>query len=143
MSKPEEFMMPAWSGDLQSMAEQMKSGPMIMSRIGQVASKTGQAIAARQTQHLTEVMADVSVLLRDAMPKANDPAAPARAYAAFLQAGIRRHMSLIGFYTETITGMAQHLMPASSGDPAPDHHDHVVTHMQAPKPNGRAVQANS
>jgi len=114
-----------------------------MARIGQMSAQTGQVIAARQSQHLTETMADLTALIRDVAPKTNDPSAATRAYTDFVQSIVRRNSSLFSFYAETLASMAQQVMTVPQTPPSTHAHGHDTAHSPAPKSNGRAVPANS
>ncbi len=150
MPEPDEFPIPfpvPWGKDLQGLSEPLRNGPMMISRVNDAATKAGQAIAARQVQHLTESMSDVRVLLSDATSTTSDPTAVARACAAYMQAGMQRNLALLGFLTQTMAMLTQQMLsvPPIVQAPVPADEDPQPQppHGQMSKANGRAVTAKT
>lgn len=168
MPEPEDFPIPFpmpfgispgsdMSGShLRGLGDSLRNGPVMLSRVTDAAAKAGQAIAARQAQHVSDSMSDMRVLLSDSAPKANDPTAMARAYAAFLQAGMQRNLALVSFLAQTMAAMTQQMLavpplvqPAAEDEPDPHAANGVhvtngaASKAAASKGNGRAASAKA
>lgn len=95
-----------WPPAMAPIAEHLRANTELITQMHQIVSRAARSMAARQSAVITEAVADITTLMRAAMPNPNDPTATARAYAAYVEAVVQRGMSQLNFSVETISEMS-------------------------------------
>lgn len=96
----------AWPAAMAPVAEHFRANTELITQMHQIIARAAHSVAARQSAVITEAVADMTTLMRAAMPNSSDPTATARAYAAYVEAVVQRGVSQLNFSVETISEMS-------------------------------------
>jgi len=96
------------------MTDRIRSNLELMTGINQIVARAAQAMSARQSAVLAEAISDMTTLMRTSMPNPNDPTAPSRSYAAYVQSMVQRGMDQLTFSVETIAEMSSSALTLAS-----------------------------
>lgn len=134
MTKKAEDMGAAWPAAMAPVAEHLRANTELITQMHQIVSRAAQAMAARQSVVITEAVADMTTLMRAAMPNPNDPTVTSRAYAAYVEAVVQRGVSQLNFSIETISEMSSSALElARRRFEAGAQADPEVTHASLPR----------
>lgn len=106
MTKQADGKAVVWPAAMAPVVDHLRAQTEMITQINQIVARAAQSMAARQSAVITEAVADMTTMLRAAIPNANDPTAATRACTSYVETVVQRGMALLSFSVETISEMS-------------------------------------